>query len=151
MATPSHPRKNLCIALSSAFFAFGLGWTNVNAASPADGARPIRSLGGGPSDDAPIAMAGPAPPDARDTGPSSVDVSSFPPPVQAAYAIFSQRCSRCHTLARPINTDLSPSAWKGYVKKMMNKPGSGISPEQGKVIYKFLKYYQAHKDKLRGK
>jgi hypothetical protein len=33
-----------------------------------------------------------------------------------------------------------------YVKRMSNKPDSGISQDQGKQIYSFLKFYQGEKD-----
>lgn len=87
--------------------------------------------------------------DDRDYGPATIDVSSYPPEIQAAYKVFSTSCNRCHSLARPINTDMSAPNWKAYVKKMMSKPGSGISPSQGKTIYEFLKYYQTQKDAKR--
>ncbi len=83
---------------------------------------------------------------AADKGPSTIDVSTFPPEMQEAYKLFAQKCSRCHTLARPINTDMTTQEWKRYVKRMMNKPDSGISPKQGKAIYKFLKFYQKKKN-----
>lgn len=84
---------------------------------------------------------------AADGGPAKVEVGAFPHEVQEAYGLFAARCSRCHTLARAINTNLSAETWKLYVKKMMSKPGSGISPEDGKTIYRFLAFYQGVKDK----
>ncbi len=82
-----------------------------------------------------------------DKGPDKVDVSKATKDVQDSYKYFAAKCSKCHTLARAINTDMKTSAWKMYVKRMMNKPDSGISPDQGKKIYKFLKWYQGEKDK----
>lgn len=84
---------------------------------------------------------------AADKGPSKVDVSSYAKDVQDNYAVFAGKCSKCHTLARPINTNLKPEEWKMYVKRMMNKPDSGISPDQGKRIYQFLRFWQEEKDK----
>ena len=83
---------------------------------------------------------------AADSGASSVEVGAYPAEVQQAYRVFASRCSKCHSLARPINTDMTAGGWKLYVKRMMNKPDSGISPAQGKKIYSFLKYYQGVKD-----
>jgi len=83
---------------------------------------------------------------AADNGPAKLDVRAYPKPIQDAYGVYESRCSRCHTLARSLNTDLTASGWKSYVKKMMGKPGSGISPKQGKAIYRFLKFYQKVKD-----
>lgn len=85
-----------------------------------------------------------------DKGPGYVDVSSFPVPIQERYGLFSRKCSKCHTLARPINTNFSNAKWKRYVKRMSNKPDSGISPTTGKKIYQFLKYYQASKNRVLG-
>lgn len=82
-----------------------------------------------------------------DKGSGTVDVSQFPKDLQESYKVFSAKCGKCHTLARPINTNMEPKAWKMYVKRMMNKPDSGISPDLGKKIYKFLKWYQGEKDK----
>ena len=31
-----------------------------------------------------------------------VDVSGYPPEIRSAYRVFALRCSRCHTLARPL-------------------------------------------------
>ena len=44
----------------------------------------------------------------QDTGPDSVDVSKYPPDQQANYKVFKSRCSHCHTLARPLNTTMTP-------------------------------------------
>lgn len=88
---------------------------------------------------------------AADKGPATVDVSTFPKEMQENYKIFAARCSKCHTLARPINTDMTASGWKMYVKRMMNKPDSGISPANAKRIYKFLKFYQKKKDAAKAK
>jgi hypothetical protein len=83
---------------------------------------------------------------AADKGPDKVNVSTYPAEVQEDYRMFAAKCSKCHTLARPINTDLTVDAWKMYVKRMSNKPDSGISQDQGKQIYSFLKFYQGEKD-----
>jgi cytochrome c5 len=83
---------------------------------------------------------------AADKGRDKLDVSAYPAEVQEDYRVFSAKCSKCHTLARPINTDLTADAWKMYVKRMSNKPDSGISQDQAKRIYSFLKFYQAEKD-----
>ena len=54
---------------------------------------------------------------------------------------FSQKCSQCHKLSRPINSDYAlPDEWSRYVHRMMSKPGSGIDAGVGKKIYDFLVY-----------
>jgi len=76
-----------------------------------------------------------------DKGPASVDVSAYPATIQKDYAVFRQRCTLCHTLARPINSDfVMPDEWSRYIKRMMHKPGSMISNANAKKIYTFLVY-----------
>ena len=74
-------------------------------------------------------------------GPSSINVSGYPQGIQDNYAIFSQKCTQCHKLSRPINSDYAlPDEWSRYIKRMMNKPGSGINSGDAKKIYDFLVY-----------
>ena len=62
--------------------------------------------------------------------------------------MFVDKCSKCHTIARPINTQMRTIEWERYVKRMMHKPNSGISDSQGKAIFEFLVYDQMNrKDK----
>ncbi len=84
----------------------------------------------------------------QDKGPSSINVSSYPPEQQKAYKVFVDKCAKCHTIARPINTSMSKPEWERYVKRMMHKPNSGISDKQAKDIFEFLAYdQQVRKDK----
>ena len=84
----------------------------------------------------------------QDKGPDKIDVSSYPAPQQAAYKVFSTKCSKCHTIARPINTMMQRDEWARYVKRMMHKPNSGISDAQGKQIFDFLAFDETErKDK----
>ena len=74
-------------------------------------------------------------------GPTTIDVSKYPEAIKENYEVFSQKCSQCHKLSRPINSDYAlPEEWSRYIKRMMNKPGSGISSAEGKKIYEFLTY-----------
>ncbi|MBI3181593.1 MAG: hypothetical protein HYZ28_05580 [Myxococcales bacterium] len=91
-----------------------------------------------------------ADPDPRDVGPDRVDVSSYPPEYRERYQVFSVRCSKCHTLARPINARIRGDEWKRYIKKMIRRPGSGINEESGQQIYEFLKYYSTRQDEPPG-
>ncbi len=81
-----------------------------------------------------------------DKGDESIDVSSYPELMQKNYDVFFKKCSKCHTLARPINTDFTLEKWERYVKRMMRKPGSGITKSTGKKIYEFLEYYLEAKE-----
>ena len=84
----------------------------------------------------------------QDKGPTKINVSSYPPAQQKAYKLFRSKCSKCHTIARPINTTMTVQQWEMYVKRMMHKPNSGISGKQGKEIFEFLSYDQkVRKDK----
>jgi hypothetical protein len=74
-------------------------------------------------------------------GPATIDVSKYPQVIQDNYEVFTQKCSQCHKLSRPINSDYAlPDEWSRYIKRMMNKPGSCISSAEGKKIYEFLAY-----------
>jgi hypothetical protein len=74
-------------------------------------------------------------------GPATIDISKYPAGVKENYETFSQKCSQCHKLSRPINSDYAlPDEWSRYIKRMMHKPGSGISSGDGKKIYEFLTY-----------
>jgi hypothetical protein len=72
----------------------------------------------------------------------TLDVSSYPPDMRAAYKVFSVRCSRCHTLARPLNARIhDPQHWERYVARMRLNPASGINAKNGDIIIRFLVYY----------
>jgi hypothetical protein len=74
-------------------------------------------------------------------GPATIDIAKYPDGIKENYELFSQKCTLCHKLSRPINSDYAlPDEWKFYIKKMMHKPGSGISAGDGKKIYDFLAY-----------
>jgi hypothetical protein len=74
-------------------------------------------------------------------GPATIDVSKYPDGVKENYEVFSTKCSQCHKLSRPINSDYAlPEEWSRYIKRMMHKPGSGISAGDGKKIFDFLAY-----------
>ena len=85
-----------------------------------------------------------------DLGPAWIDVSAYPPEQQQAYALFSQRCSKCHTLARPINSSLDPDQWTAYVARMSRKPGSGISPKDAETVRGFLLFDAGRRKRAAG-
>lgn len=82
-----------------------------------------------------------APPDPRDFGPDRIDVSGYPAEQQRRYPLFVAKCSKCHPVARPINSRFNAQDWKRYLKKMIRRPNSGINEEHAQEIYEFLKYY----------
>ena len=75
-----------------------------------------------------------------DQGQNYVDVTGYPPKMREYYELFANRCSRCHTLARPINSVFTVEEWRKYVQKMMRKPGSGLTPKTAGQITEFLIY-----------
>ena len=102
---------------------------------------------------------------ANDLGPDTVDVSSYPAIFQKVYKGAFQKCAKCHSLARPLNSQflelskkeirrigketpelledssvlkIDSAIWKRYVKRMMAKPGCDIKSKEGKAIWEFL-------------
>ena len=82
-----------------------------------------------------------------DKGPNFIDVTIYSLKMQEAYELFTRKCSRCHTVARPINSTFAPDEWRKYVHKMMRKPGSGLTPKTAEEIIKFLIYDSEHREK----
>lgn len=82
-----------------------------------------------------------------DLGRAWIDVGSYPAEQRRAYSLFAQKCSKCHTLARPINSSLTSDDWLAYVARMGRKPGSGISPGDGDVILSFLVFDSARRER----
>src|SRR6266513_901424 len=76
----------------------------------------------------------------QDKGPDKINVSTYSPDLQKGYKVFTEKCSKCHTIARPINTTMTRAEWERYVKRMMHKPNSGINDNQGKQIFEFIMY-----------
>lgn len=72
----------------------------------------------------------------------SIDVSKYPQDIQSAYQVFAVRCSRCHTLARPLNARIEdPEHWVRYVTRMRRNQSSGINAKDAEIILRFLLYY----------
>ena len=84
-----------------------------------------------------------------DKGPSKIDVSKYPPDMQKKYALFTKKCSSCHTIARPINCEFAlDDEWERYIKRMMRKAGpSLISADEGKQIFDFLVFHSKTRKK----
>lgn len=80
--------------------------------------------------------------------PDGIDVSHYPPAIQEAYDVFEFRCSRCHSLARPLNAQVDDvQHWDDYVRRMRRQPGSGITRANAREILKFLYYYTAQQNR----
>ena len=73
-----------------------------------------------------------------------LDPSTLPESQRADYAIFAQRCSKCHALSRPLNAGITDDAyWAMYVARMRRQPASGISESDEVAVLRFLHYYSA--------
>ena len=77
--------------------------------------------------------------------------SALPESVRSDYEVFAQRCSKCHSLARPLQSGITEDAfWKEYVERMRRQAGSGISPSDEEPILRFLHYYSLEEKRRRG-
>jgi hypothetical protein len=71
-----------------------------------------------------------------------LDPMQLPADTRDDYAVFARRCSKCHSLARPLNSGIDRfSHWEDYVARMRRQPGSGIAPGDVAPILRFLRYY----------
>ena len=78
---------------------------------------------------------------AYDKGPKKIDVSKYPEDMKARYKVFAVKCGKCHSPARAINCEfVLEDEWERYIKRMMRKAGSLISPDEGKQIFEFVVY-----------
>jgi len=71
-----------------------------------------------------------------------LDPSKLPEDVRADYQLFARRCSKCHSLARPLSSGIKDDdQWTNYVNRMRRQQGSGISLDDQEHILRFLRYY----------
>ena len=78
---------------------------------------------------------------AYDKGPVKINVSKYPSEMKSAYKVFDKQCSKCHTIARAINSDfVLDEEWQHYIRQMMDRAGSLISAEDAKTIFAFVTY-----------
>ena len=100
---------------------------------------PIRHLAPAVISLAAIALAACPSPDSRS---ETIDQTTIPQDVRADYEVFAQRCSKCHSLSRPLNSGIvDDEYWALYVARMRRQPSSGISLEDSRIILRFLHYY----------
>ena len=80
-----------------------------------------------------------------------LDAAALPADVRPDYEVFAQKCSKCHSLARPLLSGVTDDAfWKEYVERMRRQPASGISPADEIPILRFLHYYSLEQGRRRG-
>ncbi len=76
-----------------------------------------------------------------------MEVASLPPDVRSDYAMFARRCSKCHSLARPLSAGITDDDfWREYVERMRRQPASGITRSDAGPILRFLHYW-SHRDR----
>jgi hypothetical protein len=81
-----------------------------------------------------------------------LDPATMPEAVRPDYALFAQRCSKCHSLARPLTSGIDEdSYWVSYVARMRRQPASGISEEDTVGILRFLHYFSIEEKRKHGK
>lgn len=80
-----------------------------------------------------------------DLGPDEIDVSDYPAQQKYNYGIFRRQCSRCHTLARAVNSPVqSRTYWHYHLVRMSLRsrlaPEGPIPAEEVRAILDFLEY-----------
>jgi hypothetical protein len=71
-----------------------------------------------------------------------LDPATLPENIRGDYAVFAERCSKCHSLARPLSSGIDDDEyWAMYVARMRRQPSSGISMEDTVVVLRFLHYF----------
>jgi hypothetical protein len=76
------------------------------------------------------------------------EAAALPSKLRADYLVFAQRCSKCHSLARPLNSGIDRDEyWKLYVERMRRQPASGISVADTVPILRFLHVYSIEQRK----
>ncbi|HET6147506.1 MAG TPA: hypothetical protein VFH68_08215 [Polyangia bacterium] len=84
------------------------------------------------------------------SGREGLDVAQLPEVVRPDYQLFARRCSKCHSLARPLRSGITDDeVWIAYVNRMRRQPGSGISPQDAAPILRFLHYYSSEQRRLK--
>jgi hypothetical protein len=73
---------------------------------------------------------------------AGLDITTLPPRMHAPYRRFAARCSRCHSLSRPLTAPVTTvDHWVHYLARMRRQPGSGINSADAELILEFLTYY----------
>ena len=73
-----------------------------------------------------------------------LDRTKLPEDIKSDYDLFARKCSKCHGLARPLQSGITDDEqWVMYVNRMRRQPASGISYDDQEHILRFLKYFAA--------
>ncbi len=75
--------------------------------------------------------------------------AEVPANLRADYFSFTENCSKCHDLERPLRAHIDDVRhWDLYVAKMMRTAGSAISAKESPKILRFLYWYTERKNRL---
>lgn len=75
--------------------------------------------------------------------------ADVPPELHADYVSFTENCSKCHDLERPLRAHIDDVRhWDLYVAKMMRTAGSAISAQESPKILRFLYWYTERNQRL---
>lgn len=81
-----------------------------------------------------------------------LDRTKVPDDLKSDYDLFAHKCSKCHGLARPLQSRITDDEqWVAYVHRMRRQPGSGINYDDEVHILRFLRYYAAELRAKQGK
>ena len=81
-----------------------------------------------------------------------LDRSKLPEDIKSDYDLFARKCSKCHSLARPLQSGISDDEqWVMYVNRMRRQPGSGINYDDQEHILRFLRHFAAELRVKQGK
>ncbi|GAB6062663.1 photosystem P840 reaction-center cytochrome c-551 [Deferrisoma palaeochoriense] len=58
--------------------------------------------------------------------------------LEAAKALFEQKCSACHSLDRPLKKNKDRAGWEKTVSRMARYASGMISPEDADIIVEYL-------------
>lgn len=77
----------------------------------------------------------------NDFGPDSLDVSAYPKDIQIGYTVFQEKCTVCHSAARPLNSEFLESSGKTSAERTasyhaMKKSHPEIFSAQNRLIWK---------------
>ena len=73
-----------------------------------------------------------------------LDRTKLPEDMKSDYDLFARKCSKCHGLARPLQSGITDDEqWVMYVNRMRRQMGSGITYDDQEHILRFLRYYAA--------
>lgn len=90
-----------------------------------------------------------------DLGPDTVDTSGYPLQQRYNYRVYASACSRCHSLARSINSPLVGRGWwEFYVASMRARStwsGRPLTSEERDAVLDFLEYDGRERKKAHAK